>query len=79
MHLAMVLEVLRQVGLGSSSAATPRVISPEPRSAPRSATASRRERTSIAYCLRILSILEPAGKRGRTPLHRLALRERETV
>jgi hypothetical protein len=27
----------------------------------------------IAYCLRILSILEPAGKRGRTPLHRLAL------
>jgi hypothetical protein len=25
----------------------------------------------IAYCLRTLSILEPAGKRGRTPLHRL--------
>jgi len=33
----------------------------------------------IAYCLRILSILEPAGKRGRTPLHKLSLREQETV
>jgi hypothetical protein len=24
----------------------------------------------IAYCLRVIGILEPAGKRGRTPLHR---------
>jgi hypothetical protein len=33
----------------------------------------------IAYCLRILGILEPAGKRGRTPLHRLVLDEHEMV
>jgi hypothetical protein len=33
----------------------------------------------IAYCLRILGILEPAGKRGRTPLHRLVLHEQEMV
>lgn len=26
----------------------------------------------IAYCLRLLRIVEPAGKRGRTPLHRAA-------
>lgn len=25
-----------------------------------------------AYCLRLMELLEPAGKRGRTPLHRLA-------
>jgi hypothetical protein len=26
----------------------------------------------IAFCLRVLELLEPAGRRGRTPLHRLA-------
>jgi hypothetical protein len=31
----------------------------------------------IAYCLRALNILEPAGKRGRAPLHRLGSHRRE--
>jgi hypothetical protein len=32
-----------------------------------------------AYCLRVIKLLEPAGKRGRTPLHRVAADSRLEV